>query len=227
MSRILLRRAGPALAALLCTVSHAAACSVALAFAVDVSGSVSPAAYAVQMRGLATALRAPAIASELARGEAALTLTQWTGRRFQHVSVPWTPIASEADVAAFARAVEAAPRAWSGANTALGDALAFTGATFAEAPACDRRIIDVSGNGRANEGTAPRSLRAGFDAAGLTVNAIVLDEGGELGLARYFADEVVAGPGAFVVQVAAPEEYPEQMRRKLLRELAVQMVHAE
>lgn len=43
-------------------------------------------------------------------------------------------------------------------------------------------------------------------------------------LARYFADEVIAGPGAFVVSFARREDYPDRMREKLLRELAVQLV---
>lgn len=213
-------------AALAALPAPAAACAVALAFAVDVSGSVSAAQYRVQMEGLATALRDPVVSTELAGGEAALMLTQWTGTPFQEISLPWRQVASAAEVDAFAREIAALPRAYSGANTALGDALAFTRDAFAGAPACDRQVIDVSGNGRANEGAPPGPVRADVEAAGMMVNAIVLQSPGQ-DLARYFADEVIAGPGAFVVTVGAPEDYPEKMRQKLLRELAVQLVMAD
>ena len=223
MYMFLTRRAGPALAALMGLISPATACSVALAFAVDVSASVTPAQYRLQMDGLAQALRDPVVTRELAGGQAALTLVQWTGRGFQQVAIPWRQVTRGAEVEAFARTVAATPRAWPGANTALGEALAYTHAHFAGAPACARQIIDVSGNGRSNEGRAPRAQRAGFDAAGFTVNAIVLQRPGTA-LDTYFLEEVIAGPGAFVVTVARPEDYPDRMREKLLRELAVQMV---
>ena len=66
-----------------------AACSIALALTVDVSGSIIEREYRLQMDGLAAALRDRAVADALVSSEAALMLVQWSGASQQEVSVGW------------------------------------------------------------------------------------------------------------------------------------------
>ena len=67
------------IAACLCLAPPALACDLALALAVDVSGSVDSTEYRIQMDGLAAGLRDPIVSEALVRGQARVMLVQWTG----------------------------------------------------------------------------------------------------------------------------------------------------
>lgn len=200
----------------------AAACDLALAFAVDVSGSVDTAEYRTQMQGLADGLRDAVVSEALVVADARLLLVQWTGSSRQAVTLPWTRIDTFEALDRFAAQVEAAPRRWRNFSTAIGEALQVTAGQFAEAPACRRRIIDISGDGASNEGIAPERVHGALARAGITVNALVI-AGAEPDLTGYFRDHVIAGEGAFVMTANSYAEYPDRMRRKLLREVARQL----
>jgi len=202
------------------------ACDLALVLAVDISGSVDPDEYRIQMDGLAAALRDPTVSEALVRAEAAVTLVQWTGRTRQTVSVPWTRIAGFRDAEALAQAVETAPRAWRNFSTAIGEAMAFAVERFETGPDCRRRILDISGDGRSNEGIAPRRMHPALAAAGIVVNALAIEES-EDDLTGYFWENVIRGPGAFVVTANDFAAYPARIRQKLLREITLQMSAAD
>ncbi|MEO1141799.1 MAG: DUF1194 domain-containing protein, partial [Pseudomonadota bacterium] len=63
----------------------AKACNIALALTVDVSGSVNSEEYALQMNGLAAALRDPTVADALVKEKASVMLVQWSGTSRQKV----------------------------------------------------------------------------------------------------------------------------------------------
>lgn len=214
------------LSAALSTVAPSAmACDLALALAVDVSGSVDSGEFRLQMDGLAAGLRDPVVSESLVRGQAELMLLQWTGASRQQVTLPWTRIDSFAALERFAQAVENDPRVWRNYSTAIGEALAMSQAAFAAVPHCKRHLIDVSGDGMSNEGLEPVDLHAGLRAAGITVNAIAIEES-EPELTAYFFENVIVGEGAFVVTATGFEDYPEQIRKKLLREVTRQTADA-
>ena len=198
------------------------ACDLALALAVDISGSVDAAEFEIQMRGLAEGLRDPEVAEALARGQAAVTLIQWTGSSRQAVAVPWTRVTSPVEVAALAARIEATGRIWAIYSTAIGEALQFTAASFAEVPDCERRVIDVSGDGPSNEGVEPADVRASLTGQRITVNALVIEDGVR-SLREYFRKNVIVGPGAFVVVANSFADYPDRMREKLRRETERQL----
>jgi Ca-activated chloride channel family protein len=200
---------------------RALACEVALVLAVDVSGSVDPSEYDIQMQGLAHALEDGAVSEALVRLEARVALVQWTGVSRQQVTLPWRPITSFDDTAALARDISAAPRAWRHFSTAIGEALLFSSGLFAEVPRCRRRVIDLSGDGLSNEGPTPDALRPLFDREAITVNALAI-EGAEDDLTAYFFERVIWGPGAFVATADGYADYPAKIRQKLLRELTEQ-----
>jgi len=199
------------------------ACDLALALAVDVSGSVDRHEYRLQMGGLATALNDPLISEALVRSNAQLMLVQWTGATRQVVTIPWTPITGFDAVEAFAEEVRDAPRVWRNYSTAIGDALEYTLAQFEPVSHCGRRLIDLSGDGESNEGAPPLQVQDRLRAHGITVNAIAI-EASVPDLMAYFFENVIVGDGAFVVSAETFEEYPEKIRKKLLREVTEQTV---
>jgi len=199
----------------------AAACDLALALAVDVSGSVDSSEFRIQMDGLAAGLRDPVVSEALVRGQAQLMLIQWTGSSRQRTTIPWTRIDSFAALDAFARDVAADSRVWRNFSTAIGEALEVTVARFDEVADCKRHLIDLSGDGVSNEGVEPSELRGLLQNRGITVNAIAIEES-EPDLTAYFFENVIAGEGAFVVSAAGFADYPERIRKKLLREVTQQ-----
>lgn len=201
--------------------SPAAACDLALALAVDVSGSVDSREYRIQMDGLAHALRDPIISEALVRADAQLMLMQWTGASRQQVSIPWTRVNSFEELDAFADRVAEDPRIWRNFSTAIGEALQATMATFVPVSNCSRLLIDLSGDGISNEGVEPALMHPDLRALGITVNAIAIEES-EPDLTAYFFENVIVGEGAFVVSASGFADYPERIRKKLLREVTQQ-----
>ncbi|MEL7100731.1 MAG: DUF1194 domain-containing protein [Pseudomonadota bacterium] len=212
-----------ALAALLALIgAPAQACQLALLLAVDVSGSVDREEYRTQMDGLAAALRDGLVSEALLEQNAMLALMQWTGSSRQRITIPWTPMTSFADTDAFADRVEADPRVWRNYSTAIGEALALGRTAFKDVAHCTRHVIDVSGDGVSNEGTEPAGQKAALRAAGITVNALAI-ETDQTDLTAYFFENLITGEGAFVVTANGFADYPEQIRRKLLREITRQV----
>lgn len=198
------------------------ACDLALVLAVDVSGSVDSAEYRIQMGGLAKALRDGIVIEALLDAGAWVTLVQWTGSSRQATSIEWTQMTDPAVVDAFAARVTGEPRAWRNFSTAIGEALQYSLAAFEDAPACRRRVVDISGDGISNEGVEPQKLHGALRAAGITVNALVI-ETGEDDLTSYFWENVIIGEGAFVMTANGFQDYPDRIRRKLQRETVQQV----
>jgi Ca-activated chloride channel family protein len=201
--------------------TSAQACDLALALAVDVSGSVDPKEYRIQMDGLAEALRDPVISEALVRADARVLLVQWTGSSRQRVTIPWTRVSDFDALDLFADRVASDPRGWRNYSTAIGEALAFTAAAFADVSFCHRRLIDLSGDGVSNEGLPPTETHPTLKAKGITVNALAIEES-EPDLTAYFYENVIFGEGAFVETAAGFKDYPQVIRRKLLREVTRQ-----
>jgi len=197
------------------------ACDLALALAVDVSGSVDPDEYRTQMDGLATALRDPVISEALVLAQAELMLVQWTGSSRQQVTIPWTRIDDFSSLDAFSDRVATDPRLWRHYSTAVGEALMRTLKEFDAVPHCARRLIDLSGDGPSNEGIEPAKVHKALRVAGVVVNALAI-EASEPELTSYFFENVIVGEGAFVVTANSFEDYPGRIRKKLLREVTHQ-----
>lgn len=197
------------------------ACELALALAVDVSGSVDKGEYRTQMDGLATALRDPVISEALVLARAELMLVQWTGSSRQQITIPWTKIDSFAALEGFADQVASDPRLWRHFSTAVGEALLHSLEAFQSVPHCTRQLIDLSGDGISNEGIEPKTVHRALRDAGVVVNAIAIEES-EPELTAYFFENVIVGEGAFVVSASSFEDYPARIRKKLLREVTHQ-----
>lgn len=199
--------------------------SLELVLAIDVSASVDEREYRLQIRGLAEAFRRPEIVAAVQQHPqgVAVALVQWAGRAEAVTDPPWRLLDGEAEVLAFADEIEAAPRRAVGQLTAIGHAIDFSLRLIRDSGFRGRtRKIDVSGDGQNNYGEPAALARRRAVAGGVTVNglAILTDEPN---LLAYYARQVAAGPGAFVLEAASYEDFSEAITRKLFRELTLRM----
>jgi hypothetical protein len=195
---------------------------VNLVLAIDSSSSVDMDEYYLQLEGYAAAFADPELWEAIAAGPAraiAVALFEWSGSAQQIVNFEWRVLDSPQALQGFAEELALAPRFVLGGETAIGDALLFAGRLLDEAPTrADRRVVDVSGAGAANRGTAPRRARDGLVARGITVNGLAVTNL-EDDLEAYYAREVIGGAGSFVLAARDYADFRGVIRRKLLREL--------
>lgn len=193
-------------------------CETALVLAMDVSNSVDEAEYRLQTDGLADALADADVIAAILDGGAALAVLQWSGPDQQTVTQPWALLTTEAEIAAFAAAARATPRAHRLSGTAPAEALAAAIALLATAPACKRQVIDLSGDGTPNAGGDPRPVTQAAAQAGITINGLAIESLG-LAITGFYRGAIVT-PDGFVLTARDHRDFPRAMRDKLLRELA-------
>lgn len=209
-------------------------CRQALVLALDVSSSVDAVEYDLQFKGLAAALLDPEVQALLLSEPAnpiALTIFEWSGRFDQRPVIGWTRIRSAADLLAISGVLMQHQRPDMSRPTAIGPALAHAGRLLQAGPDCRKRTIDISGDGKHNDGDRPVLGRIAAIFAKTTVNALVIGHDappgsrsidGEIAdLSAYFRAEVIHGPGAFVETALGFQDFQAAMKRKLLRELAM------
>jgi len=194
---------------------------LALILAVDCSYSVDSREFLLQMQGLAQAFLSPEVQAAIsggARQRIAVAVVQWSDDRNQHLSLPWTLIATPADAQALAARLAAMPRQLAEGGTSISAALAYSEALFARAPAAARRVIDVSTDGRNNNGPPVSPMRDRLVAQGITINGLtILNDWPTLN--HYFEQRVAGGEGHFVIPADDYEAYAQAILRKLLREI--------
>lgn len=204
---------------------------VELVLAVDISYSVDEEEARRQREGYVAALASEDVIRSIQGGplgRIAVIYVEWADSGFQRAATEWTVIAGEADALDFAARVAAAPLE-RGHYTAIGAAIAdsvrrIEGNEFS-AP---RLLIDISGDGPQNQGLPLDQARAMADRAGVVVNGLPVisaDSGRwarpvELHLDDYFRENVITGPGAFVLPARTESEFREAILRKLVIEIA-------
>ena len=189
---------------------------------VDVSASVNDEEYRLQAGGLATALASPAVLAAiraLAPRGMAICVVQWADHAHQRKSVDWTVLHRDADALSLAGRIAAMPRLIEGGHTAIGDALGFAlNEIRSNRYAGLRRVIDVSGDGRANDGRPLRPARREVLEQGVTINGLaILNELPQLG--KYFRKHLIGGAGAFALTARNYTDFASAMRHKLEREI--------
>jgi len=195
----------------------AVACSMALVLAIDVSSSIDIGEYKFQTNGLADALLDPEIADVLVQHQVALSVVQWSGAEEGDLTIPWRRMLTYGEVRNFSTRVREMPRAWEGSNTAVGDAIAFSAAQFDRVADCERKVIDVSGDGSSNAGLNAVVESRKAEAAGIEINGIAIDIIGA-SITAFYKRFVVTSDG-FVITSRGFSDYPRSIREKLLREL--------
>ena len=222
--------------ALMGAAGPAAACSLALVLALDVSGSVDAREYDLQMSGVAQALRDAEVRQALLADPAApveLAIFEWSGARFQRQIVDWTTLATPAAIDGVAVRLSRWSRIPAPEATGIGSAMQVAAGQLGDGPVCWRQVLDISGDGKNNDWPSPRQVREAGTMGEITVNALVIgsaplrDETRAAGVAElvaYFRAEVLHGPGAFVETALGYEDYADAMKRKLLKELQTLVV---
>ncbi len=205
--------------------ARAEAVSIELVLAVDTSASVDATEYSLQMRGIATALESDDIieAIGLHRDGIAIAVLQWSGGLLGNIAVDWTVVSSESSVRVLARRIAQVPRGNTGNFTSISTAINRSMEMLESNVQVGKyRRIDISGDGRNNSGQHPSIARSIAINSGITINGLAILDG-DPGLAGYYRANVTGGPGSFVISANDFEDFAEAMKRKLGRELTVQL----
>ena len=208
---------------------------VLLVLAADVSRSVDEKKFKLQREGYAAAIADPRVVRAMMagpRGRIAVCFIEWASNSEQTVVVDWTTVASAGDAKGLSGRVLEAPRSFMGRTSisaAIDYAMAHLGRSPYQAP---RRVIDVSGDGTNNSGRPVTAARDDAVAAGVTINGLVIlsevplptnprHTHPEGGLTAYYENNVIGGPGAFVVEAESFEAFGQLLISKLVKEIAL------
>lgn len=225
--RRLLRHVAAPLLALTMTAGAAQSCAdLALILAIDASGSVDPAEFRMQQQGYAKAFRSRRVQGALAAaGTVDVGVVIWGDTAQTPQVEPMVRLQGRQGALALADRIAHLPRRVSG-NTGIGRGISAA-IDLLDAPGtCAlRRVINVSGDGV--ESRTPR--RAGYVAlsaareragrAGIVINALAIRTGPE-DLGSWYADRLIIGPGAFVMQADGFGAFAAAIEAKLVREIA-------
>lgn len=228
-----MRRLALLLALLMAPPAFAGTCREALVLALDVSGSVDAAEYRQQLDGIAAALGDPEVRQAfLALPDAPVDLAifEWAGPGTRRLILPWTQVRDAATLDRIGGRLRGWARQPADPSTALGTAMLEGAALLAERPACWRKVLDLSADGRSNAGPRPQEVRDAAPLAEVTVNGLIVADpptaagagrADDADLEGYFRAWVIRGPDAFVEAARGYAGYRAAMTRKLIRELQV------
>ena len=207
-----------------------------LVLAADVSRSVDGPKFQLQREGYATALSDPRVLQAIKsgrNGRIAVCLVEWSGLASQKVVVDWMLIDGPQAAQQFGDRLLETPRSFAD-RTSISGGIDFALAQFARAPfESRRRTIDVSGDGTNNSGREVRMARDEAVNSGVTINGLVILSEHPLpwnpehtnppgGLAKYYRDNVVGGPGAFVMEAKNFDSFGQAIIAKMIAEVAQQ-----
>jgi hypothetical protein len=147
-------------------------CRQGLVLALDVSGSIDQGEYRQQMIGISTALKDPVVVSlilSLPNAPISISAFGWSGASYQNLFLDWTTLDTAAAIDHVAEAIATHPRRRAPFTTAIGQSILFASALVSNAPACWRYTIDVSSDGKNNDGPQPREVRDSLALKDITV----------------------------------------------------------
>jgi len=200
----------------------------------DVSRSVDAAKFKLQRDGYAAAIVNPRIIQAIhsgALGKIGVSFVEWSGIGAQKIVIDWTIIHDEATAKDFSAQIIEAPRAFAD-RTSISGGIDFAMAQLARAPfQSNRRTIDVSGDGTNNSGRDVADARDEAVAKGVTVNGLVILSERPMswnadhtnppgGLENYYRNNVIGGPGAFVMVAENFSSFGQAILNKLIAEIA-------
>jgi len=205
-----------------------------LVLAADVSRSVDHAKFQLQRDGYAAALADPRVLEAISAGRhqrIAVCFVEWSGAGAQKLVIDWMMIDGAAAARKFADAIVEAPRSFAD-RTSISGGIEFSMTQLERAPfESKRRTIDVSGDGTNNSGREVIAARDEAVAKGITINGLVILSERPLawnpehtnpagGLPNYFRENVIGGPGAFVIVAENFQSFGQALINKLIAEIA-------
>ncbi len=206
-----------------------------LILAIDCSGSVDEVEAQLQREGYIKALTSDRVLNAIRSGEnrrIGVAYVEWAGESYQRTIVGWTIIEDQASANAVVNKIASSPYMairW----TSISAAIDYSVALFKTSPfESQRRVIDISGDGKNNNGRDVVSARDAAVAAGITINGLpILNSrqgafGGVRGfpsdpdLDTYYQNFVIGGQGAFMVPAESFDTFATAIQSKLIREIA-------
>lgn len=214
------------LLAMLAPAPAQAFCKLALGLGLDISSSVNSDEYRLQLEGLADALETAEVIDAILKPEGAhiaAVAYEWSGYQQQDTIVAWSILDSPDAIRRFSNRLRAHRRPYWDFATALGKGVEYGGKLLQNAPPCQRKVLDISGDGVNNVGVDPKYFyRLGlFD--GVVVNGLVI-RGADPDPVAYYQRQVMYGPGAFVAIAQDFADYRTVMKSKLLREIDAELI---
>ena len=205
---------------------------VELVLAVDGSGSIDDIEFALQRKGYARAISHPLVLNAIRGGEfqkLAVLFVEWGAPESVETIVGWTVIRDAASAKAFADRLIAAPRQAFGYNS-ISAAIAYsTKQLLSNAYDGRQKIIDISGDGPQINGPPLQVVRAAALRAGITINGLAIKtrtgtsfrSAFAVPLEDHYRQDVIGGPGAFVMSANEETPFEEVILSKLVREIAM------
>jgi hypothetical protein len=160
----------------------------------------------------------------------ALNFVEWSGFGAQKEVIDWTVIDGAGSARRFGDQIVEAPRSFAD-RTSISGGIDFAMAQLARAPfQSNRHTIDVSGDGTNNSGRDVTFARDEAVAKGVTINGLVIlsqptSWNGDHtnppgGLDNYYRNNVIGGPGSFVMVANGFEAFGQAILSKLIAEVA-------
>ena len=205
-----------------------------LVLAADVSRSVDNTKFQLQREGYAAAVSDPRVLDAIRsgrNGRVGLTFVEWSGAGSQRVLINWTSIGDAESAKSFGDSLLEAPRSFAD-RTSISGAIEFAMRQLARAPyESARRTIDISGDGTNNAGGDVTLARDKAIAQGVTINGLVILSETPLawnpdhtnppgGLQNYYRNNVIGGPGAFVLVAENFNSFGQAIVKKMIAEVA-------
>ncbi len=202
--------------------------------AADVSRSIDAAKFQLQRDGYAAAVSDPRVLETIRsghNGRIGLTFVEWSGVGAQHVVIDWTAVGDAAAAKDFGDRLIEAPRSFAD-RTSISGAIEFAMDQFGQAPfKSARRTIDISGDGTNNAGRDVTAARDEAVAKGVTINGLVILSDNPMswnpdhtnppgGLDNYYRNNVIGGPGAFVMVAKNFNSFGQAIIGKMIAEVA-------
>ena len=150
----------------------------------------------------------------------AVAMFQWTGPYLQAQIVPWTQIKDEASANAVASIIETTPRRLFGGGTSISGAIDYSMRWFPQSPfKGERHVIDISGDGSNNGGRSVIRARDEAVAADVNINGLPI-LAWEPYLDTYYKENVIGGPGAFMIVAKDFDAFSDAILKKMIIEIA-------
>jgi hypothetical protein len=208
----------------------AAPVDLQLVMAVDVSRSIDEVEAELQRRGYIEAMSSARVIEAILSGEhkcIAVCYVEWAGTHYQQTVIDWMQIDSAQSARAFSSKLAESPRT-SQSWTAVGQGLVYSARRFEDAPfSSKRRIIDISGDGRTNDGPPAELVRDRLVTEGFVINGLPVmmnrtnyGRPADTTLDKYYEENVVGGPGSFMIVAANFDDFGRAVRSKLIREIS-------
>lgn len=205
--------------------TSSAGVDTALIVAMDVSSSVDERRYQIQLEGVAAALEDPGVMEAILSGprkSILFSVVTWADR--PKTSLPWIKIASTEDARIAALKVRTMARE-GGDFTCLSKMLRnTTDKIIPQLPEpATKIVVDVSGDGsdNCNAQEPAKSVRDEMNQRGTTINGLPILEGREAAtLEGWYRENVMGGPGAFVLPAMGFEDFPRAIRQKFVVEIS-------